>query len=59
MGEGAHAGFIVGAYFAAVIVIGALAAWIALDYRSLRRTLDDYEARGLARRSGQSPTASR
>lgn len=59
MGEGAHAGFIVGAYFAAVIVIGALAAWIALDYRSLRRTLEDYESRGLTRRSGQSPTASR
>ena len=56
MNAAAHAGFILGAYLAAIAITGALVAWIALDYRSLRRTLDEYESRGLTRRSGQAPT---
>jgi heme exporter protein D len=46
-----HIGFIVASYVAAVGVVGALAAWVALDYRAQRRTLADLELRGLTRRS--------
>ena len=48
---GPHAAFIVSAYAAAVIVIGGLIAWVALDYRAQRRKLADLEARGVTRRS--------
>lgn len=54
-----HAGFILAAYLAATFIIGALAFWIASDYRTLRRTLDDYETRGLTRRSVQPPASPR
>jgi heme exporter protein D len=47
-----HIGFIVAAYAAAAIVVAALVAWVTLDYRALRRTLDDFERRGISRRSG-------
>jgi heme exporter protein D len=46
-----HAGFIVAAYGATVLVIGALIAWIVADHRALRRMLADLEARGIVRRS--------
>jgi heme exporter protein D len=46
-----HIGFIVSAYAAAVIVVGALIAWVVVDYRVQRRKLADLETRGLARRS--------
>jgi heme exporter protein D len=46
-----HAAFIVMAYAAAIVVVGGLIAWIALDYRTQRRTLSDLETRGVARRS--------
>jgi heme exporter protein CcmD len=55
MGAASHAGFILAAYLAAAVIIGFIAVWIALDYRALRRTLDEYESRGLTRRSGQPP----
>lgn len=48
---GEHAFFILAAYGGAVLVLGALAAWIALDGRALRRSLDEMEARGVRRRS--------
>jgi hypothetical protein len=35
----------------AAIVLIALVAWIAVDYRMLRRTLADYEKRGITRGS--------
>jgi heme exporter protein CcmD len=44
--------FIIAAYSAAAIVMAALIAWIALDYRALTRKLADYERRGLTRGSG-------
>jgi len=47
-----HFDFIVAAYAAAVIVVAALVAWVALDYRAQRRTLADLERRGISRRSG-------
>jgi heme exporter protein D len=46
-----HIGFIVSAYAAAVVVVGALIAWVMIDYRVQRRKLADLETRGLARRS--------
>ncbi len=50
-----HLGFIVAAYAAAIVVVGALVAWVALDYRVQRRTLADLERRGFSRRSGSGP----
>lgn len=51
MDLGAHAGFILAAYAAALFVIGALVLWIVCDYRALTQALDDYERRGITRRS--------
>jgi heme exporter protein D len=48
-----HMTFIVLAYAAAAIVIGALIVWIMLDHRALRRTLADFEQRGVTRRSDE------
>jgi heme exporter protein D len=42
----AHAAFIAAAY-AAIIVVGGLAAWVIGDYRAQKRVLADLEARGL------------
>jgi heme exporter protein D len=50
-----HLGFIVAAYAAAIVVVGALVAWVMLDYRALRRTLADFDRRGISRRSGSEP----
>ena len=41
-----HIDFIVASYAAAVVVVGALIAWVTLDYRTQRRTLADLETRG-------------
>lgn len=51
--EASHATFIMLAYAAAVIIIGALIAWIMLEHRALRRTLADFEQRGVTRRSDE------
>jgi heme exporter protein D len=51
--DGPNAIFILLAYAAAVIVIGALIAWVTLEYRSLKRTLADFEQRGVTRRSDE------
>jgi heme exporter protein D len=48
---GPYAGFIIAAYAAAFVVIGALIGWIVADHRAQMRTLADLEARGIARRS--------
>ena len=48
---GAHAGFIVAAYSAALIVILALILRVVLDYRAQRRALDKLEAVDVKRRS--------
>lgn len=48
---GPHAGFIVGAYLAALVVTLAVIAWVWLDYRRQRRILADLETRGITRRS--------
>jgi len=46
-----HLPFIVGSYAAACIIVGALIAWVAIDFRVQRRALADLEMRGIARRS--------
>ena len=48
----AHIDFIAASYAAAVIVIGALVAWVSLDYRAQRRTLADLELQGFTRGTG-------
>ena len=50
---GPHAGFIVAAYGAAIILIGGLSAWIVADYRRQLRLLAKLEARGVKRRSSR------
>ena len=47
----AHIDFIAAAYGASIVVIGALVAWLALDYRMQRRILAELEAQGVSRRS--------
>ena len=51
MNLGPHAAFIIAAYGVAIGVIGAMIAWIMVDYRWQRRTLADLERRGVVRRS--------
>jgi heme exporter protein D len=47
----AHIDFIAAAYGASIVVIGALIAWVVLDYRMQRRILAELDAQGIARRS--------
>jgi len=47
-----HVGFIAAAYIAAIVMIGALSAWVMLDYHAQRRALTDLDKRGVTRRSG-------
>ena len=54
MNLGAHAGFIVAAYGAAVLILAALVAWIVLDHRAQKRALGELEMRGVTRRSERS-----
>jgi heme exporter protein D len=51
-----HLPFIVASYAAACVVIGALIAWVAIDFRAQRRALADLEMRGIARRSAPERT---
>jgi heme exporter protein D len=46
-----HMGFIVAAYAVAVAIVGALIAWVMLDYRAQRRTLAELDKSGVTRRS--------
>lgn len=51
MDLGPHAGFIVATYAATVIIVGALVLWVFADYRALKRSIAEIEARGTKRRS--------
>jgi heme exporter protein D len=51
MDLGPHAGFIVAAYAAAALILGALGLWVAADHRALTRAIGELEARGAKRRS--------
>jgi heme exporter protein D len=46
---GPHADFIILAYLAAIVVIGALIGWIAFDYAAQQRILDAFDERGVRR----------
>jgi heme exporter protein D len=48
---GEHASFILAAYAGSALVLAALVAWIMLDGRAVRRSLDEMDARGVRRRS--------
>ncbi|HZC56881.1 MAG TPA: heme exporter protein CcmD [Xanthobacteraceae bacterium] len=52
----AHIDFIAASYASAVIIIGALIAWVSLDYRAQRRKLADLELQGFTRGSGTART---
>ena len=51
MQASSHMDFIIGAYAAATVVVGALIAWVTLDYRAQKRVLGDLDAQGVTRRS--------
>ena len=50
---GPHWGFIVGSYGAVLLVLAGLLAWVLLDERRLRKTLDRFEREGLTRRQSR------
>jgi heme exporter protein D len=51
MNLGQHADFVIASYAVTVFVVGALVAWVTLDYSAQRRILGDLEDRGVTRRS--------
>lgn len=53
MNLGPHASFIIAAYAVTGLVLAAVIAWIVADYRIQRRTLREFEALGLVRRSSR------
>jgi len=48
---GSHSDFIIAAYMSALVIIGAMIAWIVLDYWALKRALGEFEESGVTRRS--------
>ena len=54
LGQGPHAGFILGSYAVTLVTILALIAWVVVDHRQQRALLADLERRGLTRRSTRS-----
>ncbi len=58
MNLGPHAFFIVTAYAAAGLIVAILIGWIVAEHRALKRTLADFDARGITRRSADSSSAS-
>jgi len=53
MDLGPHAGFIIGAYVIATIVVASLIIWVAADHVAQKRALADLERRGIVRRSAE------
>jgi heme exporter protein D len=51
MDLGPHAGFIVIAYAAAIVIVAGLIVWVMLDRRHLTRAVDELEGKGITRRS--------
>jgi heme exporter protein D len=58
MDFGPHAGFIWASYAIVAVVLSLLVAWLVIDGRRQQRLLDELEARGVRRRSGQASTSS-
>ena len=53
MDLGPHATFIIASYAAATFILSILIGWIVMENRSLKRTLADFEQRGITRRSDE------
>jgi len=53
MDLGPHAGFIIGAYIVATLVVAALVIWVLADHVAQKRAIADLERRGITRRSAQ------
>ena len=56
MSLGPYASFIVTSYLLVAAVVLILIIWIAIDYRRQKQALHEFEAGGVARRSGRSAT---
>jgi len=54
MSLGPYASFIVSSYLVVALVVLALIAWIAIDYRSQQQRLRALDQSGVVRRSGRS-----
>jgi heme exporter protein D len=59
MDLGPHATFIVASYAASAFILALLIGWIVAENRVLRRTLADFESRGIMRRSDDRNVAPR
>ena len=53
MSLGPYTAFIVTSYLIATLVVLALIAWIAIDYRRQKQRLHELDASGVTRRSGR------
>jgi len=53
MDLGPHATFIVAAYAVTAFILALLIGWITAENRTLKRTLADFESRGITRRSDE------
>jgi len=51
MDLGPHATFIIASYAVTAFIIALLIGWIFAENRALKRTLSDFESRGITRRS--------
>jgi heme exporter protein D len=51
MDLGPHAGFIIGAYVVAILVVALLVLWVVADHWVQKRALADLDRRGISRRS--------
>jgi heme exporter protein D len=57
MDLGPHAAFIIASYAAATVILAILIGWIVAENRALKRTLADFESRGVTRRSDERKVA--
>jgi heme exporter protein D len=57
MDLGPHTTFIVAAYAVATTVVLTLIAWVIVDYRAQCRLLDEFERRGITRKSFPHPSS--
>ena len=56
MSLGPYATFIAASYLVVLVVVVLLITWIAVDYRSQKRRLNELESEGITRRSGRQTT---
>jgi len=59
MDLGPHATFIIASYAASAFILALLIGWIVMENRALKRTLADFESRGITRRSDERKVAAR